>query len=189
MWNRQDAGGLRDIIARTTVAKGQKRFKQSLTLQTNHVPDSILGYRITNHSFVASPERNSVEITGQYDLHVWYSYDGGNQTCVEKKTVCYSEHLPVLDLEGIRLGVDESVQASVVKEPRVLDIHLRRTIVEATVSVEFYAEIVGEAKLWVKVFEPPCMDDDKKGADFEGDEEFEEFIDGEEDEELYDDEP
>jgi len=187
MWNRE-SGGLRDIIARATCAKGQKRFKQAFTLQTANLPETVLGYRVTNHTYVASPERNTVEVTGQYDLHVWYAYDGGNQTCVEKKTVCYTEHLPVVDLEGERLGVDESVRCTIVKEPRILEVHLRRTVVEIEVSVEFYAEIVGETRLWVKVFEPPFADDDKKGDGFDEDvDEFEEFMD--EEEELFDDEP
>lgn len=188
MWNR-DSGGLRDIHVRATCAKGQKRFKQAFTLQTANLPETVLGYRVTSHSFVASPERNIVEITGQYDLHVWYAHDGGNQTCVEKKTVCYTEHLPVVNLEGVRLGVEECVKCTLVKEPRILDVHLRRTVVEIDVSVEFYAEIVGETKLWVKVFEPPFADNDKKGEEFDEDaDDFEEFID-EEDEEFVDDLP
>ncbi|MBS3938101.1 MAG: outer spore coat protein CotE [Peptococcaceae bacterium] len=180
MWNRQDSQGLRDIIARTTCAKGQKRFKQSFSLHATHVPDTVLGYRITNHSFVASPERNFVVITGQYDGHVWYAYDRGNQTCVEKKTVCYTEHLPVVDLEGVRLCVGEYVEASVVKEPRILDVHVRRGMLEMSAVLEFYAEIVGEAKLWVKVFEPPEGVEDKKGEDFADDEDFADFSENEE---------
>jgi len=181
MWSRHDREGLRDIIARTTCAKGQKRFKQCFTLQATHLPDAVLGYRITNHSFVASPERNHVVITGQYDGHVWYAYDRGNQTCVEKKTVCYTEHLPVVDLEGIRLCVGEHVQASVVKEPRILDVHVRRGVFELSANVEFYAEIIGEAKLWVKVFEPPECGEDKKDEEFALDEELAEFPEDDED--------
>lgn len=185
MWNRQETGGLRDIIARTTCAKGQKRFKQTFTLHATHLPDGILGYRVMNHSFVASPERHSVEVTGQYDLHVWYAYNGGSETVVERKTVCYSEHLPVIDLEGVRLGVNECAQATVIKEPRIACIHLRHATVEATVAVEFYAEVVGEARLWVRVYEPPSAVDEKKDLDFVDDEEFLEF---EEDDELVEEE-
>jgi len=186
MWNRQETGGLRDIIARTTCAKGQKRFKQTFALQATHVPEGILGYRVMNHSFVASPERHSVEITGQYDLHVWYAYDGSRETVVERKTVCYSEHLPVIDLEGIRLGLNECVQATIVKEPRIVNIHLRHVTVEATVSVEFYAEVVGDAKLWVRVYEPPHVgSEEKKDLEFFDEEEFEDF---EDDDELFEDE-
>lgn len=188
MWNQGDSGGLRDILVRATCAKGQKRFKQVFTLQTANIPENILGYRVTNHSYVASPERNSVDITGQYDLHVWYAYDGGNQTCVEKKTVCYTEHLPVVDLEGVRLGIDESVKCTIVTEPRILNVHHRRSVVEIAVSVEFYAEIVGETRLWVKVFEPASVDDDKKGDGFEECDDFEDFIE-DEDEEYIDEEP
>jgi len=186
MWKDGDVGGLRDICVRATCAKGQKKFRQTFTLQAANMPDHVLGYRITNHSFVAAPERNVVEITGQYDIHVWYAYDKGNQTCVEKKTVCYTEHLPVVDLEGVRLGMDEAVKCTIIKEPRILDVQLRRTNVEVAVAIEFYAEIIGETKLWVRVCEPPFTDEDKKGDELDFEEDFEEFVDNEdlEDEEF-----
>jgi spore coat protein E len=186
MWKNGGAGSLRDICVRATCAKGQKKFKQTFTLQAANLPDQVLGYRITNHSYVASPERNTVEITGQYDLHVWYSYDKGNQTCVEKKTVCYTEHLPVVDLEGVRLGMDEAVKCCLVKEPRIQDAQIRRSNIEVGVTVEFYAEIIGETRLWVRVCEPPFTDDDKKGDELEFEEDFEDFVDEEDDEEFED---
>ena len=185
MFLRGDLHGLRDICVRATCAKGQKRFRQSFSVEAVNQPEHILGYHITNHSYVATPERHQVIITGQYDIHVWYVFDRGGQTFVEKKTVCYTEYLPVIDLDGIRLGVDESVKCSLVKEPRIHDVQIRRQTLEAQVSVEFYAEIVGDTKLWVRVCEPPDMDDEKKDDGLEFDDEFDEFVDNEEDDEEF----
>lgn len=165
MWsNSKFAGSLREIITRATCAKGQKRFRQMHSVATGQPVESVLGYRVSGHAYVASPKTNSVEVRGHYDLHVWYAYADGTQTAVEKKTVSYIEYLPVVDLEGERLGVDEVVCASVIREPEITSVHARRGAVQVEVELEFYAEIIGETKLWVKVYEPPFADD-KKGKD------------------------
>ncbi len=162
MYNTKQSGGLREIITRATVAKGQKRYRQvNSVVVTTHPVEEVLGYRVTNHTYVACPKTNSVEIKGRYDVHIWYSYDNGTQSAVEKKTVSYTEYLPVVDLEGERLCVDEVVSATIIREPHVLHVHLRRGSVEVEVEMEVYAEIIGETKLWVKVYPAPYADDKK----------------------------
>ncbi|NLW17542.1 MAG: outer spore coat protein CotE [Firmicutes bacterium] len=165
MWNNTKlSGGLREITTKATCAKGQKRFRQIHSIVTANPAELVLGSRITSHSYVASPLANSVEIKGSYDIHIWYTYADGTLTAVEKKTVRYMEHLPVIDLEGERLGQEESVEATVTREPEVVGMHVRRGAVQVEVDLEFYVEIVGETKLWVKVYEPPFADDKKAKA-------------------------
>lgn len=162
MYNTKLSGGLREIITRATVAKGQKRFRQVNSVAvTDHPVETVLGYRVTSHTYVACPKTNSVEVKGHYDVHIWYAYDHGTQSAVEKKTVSYAEYLPVVDLEGERLGVDEVVCATIVREPHVLNVQLRRGYIEVEVELEVYAEIIGETKLWVKVYAAPFADDKK----------------------------
>lgn len=175
MWNSTKiVGSLREIITRATCAKGQKRFRQVQNVATGQPVESVLGYRVSGHSYVACPKANSVEIKGHYDLHIWYAYADGTQTAVEKKTVSYIEYLPVVDLEGERLGVEEVVAASVTREPEITSVHTRRGAVQVDIELEFYAEIIGETKLWVKVYEPPFADDKKSKdqLDLDGDDEL-----------------
>ena len=188
MWNNSKfAGSLREIITRATCAKGQKRFRQAHNIATSQPVESVLGYRVSGHAYVASPKANSVEVKGHYDLHVWYAYADGAQTAVEKKTVSYIEYLPVVDLEGDRLGVEEVVCASVTREPEIISVHARRGAVQAEVELEFYAEIIGETKLWVKVYDPPFAGD-KKGKDqLDLDEDGDNFDEDGLDESEYDD--
>jgi len=129
----------------------------------------VLGHRITSHSFTARPNVNSVEIKGRYDVHIWYTYAQGALTAVEKKTVHYTEHLPVVELEGTRLGQNETVEVEVIRDPSVTNVQVRRGAVQVEVEVEFYVEITGETKLWVRVYEPPFADDkkDKKAFDLD----------------------
>lgn len=165
MWNSTKlSGGLREIMTKATCAKGQKRFRQIHSIVTTHPAELVLGSRITSHTCAASPLTNSAEIKGAYDVHIWYTYAEGTLTAAEKKTVRYTEHLPVIDLEGERLGVDESVEMTVTRDPEVIGMHVRKGAVSVEVDLEFYAEIVGETKLWVRVYEPPFADDKKAKA-------------------------
>lgn len=192
MWNSTKlSGGLREITTKATCAKGQKRFRQIHSIVTTHPAEIVLGNRITSHSFKACPQENSVEIKGSYDLHIWYTYADGTLTAVDKKTVQYTEHLPVIDLEGERLGKEESVETMVTREPEVISVNVRRGAVQVEVELEFYVEIVGETKLWVRVYEPPFADDKKaKALDLEasGDYFDEDDFDGDEYEDDLEDE-
>lgn len=189
MWsNSRFAGSLREIITRATCAKGQKRFRQMQSVSTGQPVESVLGYRVTGHTYTASPKANSVEVKVHYDLHIWYSYADGTQTAVEKKTVSYIEYLPVVDLEGERLGVDEVVCASVIRDPEITSVHARRGAVQVEVELELYAEIIGETKLWVKVYEPPFADDKKDKDEIDLGEDGDVFDEDEFDEIDFDDE-
>ncbi|HBK86494.1 MAG TPA: hypothetical protein DDZ53_10735 [Firmicutes bacterium] len=192
MWNSTKlSGGLREITTKATCAKGQKRFCQIHNIATTHQAEIVLGNRITSHSYTADPQQNSVAIKGSYDLHIWYTYADGTLTAVDKKTVQYTEHIPVIDLEGERLGKEESVETTVTREPEVISTHVRRGAVQVEVELEFYVEIVGETKLWVRVYEPPFADDKKaKALDLEasGDYFDEDDFDGDEYEDDLEDE-
>jgi spore coat protein E len=81
--------------------------------------------------------------------------------------VNYVEPLPVIELEGERLGEEEVVAATVTREPEVVNAYIRRGGVQVEVELEFYVEIVGETKLWVRVYEPPFADDKKDKAELD----------------------
>ncbi|MGI6343585.1 MAG: outer spore coat protein CotE [Bacillota bacterium] len=187
--NLRIAGSLREIVTRAVCAKGQKRFRQVHNVVTSQPLEGVLGYRVAGHKYTATPKAHSVEIKGQYDLHIWYAYADGNQTAVERKTVTYTEYLPVVDLEGERLGVDEVVSATMIRDPEVVSVRSRRGAVQVEVEMEYYAEIVGETKLWVRVYEPPYADEKKKDLlelDEAGEYYDEDDFDGYEDDEFED---
>lgn len=185
MWNSTKlSAGLREITTKATCAKGQKRFSQTHGIVTPHGAEIVLGSRISGHTYNAAPQANSVKITGAYDLHIWYTYADGTLTAVEKKTVRYTEHLPVIDLEGERLGQEEAALISVMREPKVVKMYTRRGAIQVEVDLEFYVEVVGEMKLWVRVYDPPFADDKKaKAYDLDADADY--FDEDEFDEEDY----
>ncbi|MEW6723726.1 MAG: outer spore coat protein CotE [Bacillota bacterium] len=172
-------GRLREIITRTALAKGKRRFTVTSEFKAEREPVSILGVLVTNHSFTAAPGGDEVEVKGQMDLHVWYSFDQGRQSAINRKTVSYTELIPVHELGDGRLGRNEEIRASLVKEPQVADaLVLAGSAIEVVVTMEFAVEIIGEARLVVKVYSMPekkeidCLDDD---ADFDDDDLFDDI--------------
>lgn len=168
MWDASEGGDqLREIIARTTCAKGQEKVEIRETLIPEHTPDNILGVLVTNHSYTAVPKEEQVQISGQFDLHTWYSYDAGRQTAVIKKAVHYTANIPVTPLDGGRLGKDEEARAKILYEPRVRDAFITAGgDIQVLVTTAYCAEIIGEARLWIKVYCPPpeakeCDDEDE----------------------------
>lgn len=172
--------GLREIVTRAAVAKGQKKYRQRHILQTDYRADAVLGYTCKNHVYSAQPQSDVVEIKGRYDIHIWYSFDDGQQTAVMKDCVHYTEYVPVVNLDGSRLGSNEVVDVICMREPAAVDAYIKSPY-EICVVVEmmFHAEVIGDARLWVRVYDPPVLWDEKKYL--EGDDTYDfEFEDSEE---------
>lgn len=170
MWNHDCEDHIREIIARTTCARGRERIERRELIVPEHTPDNILGVLVTNHSFSAVPKEQSVQMNGEFDLHVWTSYDEGRQTSVIRRTVHYSIPVAVHSLDCGRLGKDEEARARLVRELRVRDAFITAGgDIECVISTEFACEIIGDARLWVKVCSPPeCKDfDDELEDDLE----------------------
>jgi hypothetical protein len=175
LWINGDGnGGLRAIVARANCAKGRKRFRQTYVMPTSYVPDAILGYRVTNSTFSASPDQDAVEVTGHLDVHFWYAHSDNAETAVEKQTVGYSEVVPVVELDGERLRQDETVNAKAIREPQITEAYIRRNQIEFVVEMEFGCEVIGQTRLWVRVFEPPFMAEEGKKEEELLDDEFNE---------------
>lgn len=175
MWDASEGEDqLREIIARATCAKGREKVEIRETLIPEHTPDNILGVLVTNHSFTAVPGEQQVQISGQLDLHTWYSFDTGRQTAVIKKTVHYTANIPVVALDGGRLGKNEEARARILHEPRVRDAFVTAGgDIQILVTTAYCVEIIGEARLWVKVYGPPPevkeFDDEDDDASLEDD--------------------
>lgn len=147
-------GHLQEIITKTTVAKGRKRLRTCHTLHPVHNPNRILGVTITGHNYRTSADKNGgVTVTGQIDIHVWFSHDHSRSTAVLKETVVFTEHIPVVDLTGERLYKDETVAGKTIGDPKVRNFFITDdSHIEVELEVEYAVEIIGEAKIMVKVF-------------------------------------
>ena len=82
---------IREIVTKAIVGKGKKiiRIKDSVTPKNEAF--SILCCLIINQEFEVTLIDNKVEVAGNFEANIWYSYDENTKTDIAKKIIGYSE--------------------------------------------------------------------------------------------------
>ena len=63
-------------------------------LTTNEKPNTILGIWILNHKFKSKKNNEDLEIKGEYEVNVWYSYSNDTKTNIATRKIEYNEIIP-----------------------------------------------------------------------------------------------
>ena len=87
----------KEIVTKAVIGKGKKQFTDNLSLQALNTPTTVLGCWVINHNFSGEKINNIVNISGGYDINVWYSYDNDTKTEVLKEHHDYNE---VVTIQG-----------------------------------------------------------------------------------------
>ncbi|MGP7817633.1 outer spore coat protein CotE [Niallia sp. 01092] len=170
-------GEYREIITKAVVAKGRKFTKSHHTICPDHSPSSILGCWIINHTYEAEKVGKKVEISGYYDINVWYSYADNTRTEVVTERVEYTDvvKLKYRDPDSLE---DHDVIARVVQQPNCIEAVISPNGNKIIVHVEreFIVEVIGETTICVEVHaDKKLSDDDDDWSDDVEDEEFEDL--------------
>ncbi|MEH7350359.1 outer spore coat protein CotE [Gottfriedia acidiceleris] len=164
----------REIITKAVVGRGKKYNKVTHTITPNHTPSSILGCWVINHVYDAKKCKDGVEVSGKYDINIWYSHGDNTKTEVVPESVKYHEVVKLRHRDENFTGEDCEVIARSLKHPNCLDAIIspngNRFIV--TVEKEVLVEVVGETKIVVLVSPHGVHDDDDF---FDVDDEFEDL--------------
>lgn len=150
-------GLCREIITKAVVAKGRKRFELPHTVRIQDRPEGILGAWVTNHKINSAVAKDKcVEIQGQYDVDIWYSFGQNSKTDVVRDTVHYCEFVPVRMIGGDNLG-NEEVRVVVSKYPRCREAVIGDDGCDFHIEVEvgFHVAIIAETTLCVRT----CSED------------------------------
>ena len=144
----------KEIVTKAVIAKGKKNSTNKYTLETEEVPNTILGCWVINHTFNGTNLGNKVLVSGSFDVNVWYSYDNDSKTAVSTQKFNYSDTM--------RLNVDDvsssnEVIVKSIQQPTVSDVSIKDGIVNLNINKELGVEIVGDTKIKVPVEE---LDDD-----------------------------
>lgn len=164
----------REIITKAVVGKGKKYNKSTHTITPSHSPSSILGCWVINHVYDAKKVKDGVEVSGKYDINIWYSYNDNTQTEVVQESIRYTEHVKLKYRDDNFSNDDCEVIAKSLKHPNCLDAVIspngNKFIV--TVEKEVLVEVVGETTVVVCV----APDGDYNDDDFYAlDDEFEDL--------------
>lgn len=143
----------KEIVTKTVVGKAKKTIKNSVMVNPEQVPNTVLGCWVINHSFSGVNNKGVVTINGSYDVNVWYSYDNDHKTAVTTKTYNYQDSINV----PIKNNDEESNSSEIIvrslKQPTVSDVKINGNEVSLSIEKEMGAEIVGEGKLKVSIEE------------------------------------
>ena len=140
----------KEIVTKAVIAKGKKNSTNKYTLETEEVPNTILGCWVINHTFNGTNLGNKVLVSGSFDVNVWYSYDNDSKTAVSTQKFNYSDTM--------RLNVDDvsssnEVIVKSIQQPTVSDVSIKDGIVNLNINKELGIEIVGDTKIKVPVEE------------------------------------
>lgn len=143
---------IRQIVTKAVVAKGKKRAEASETLRPPNNPSSILGCWVINHTHQAKKHGKFVEVTGKYDINVWYAHHEHSKTSVFSETVPYRERIKLHYREEDTHGV-EDVHLRVTQQPNCTEAVITSDgeQFKVTVERELHAEIVGETTVCIQV--------------------------------------
>ena len=144
----------KEIVTKAIIAKGKKSSTNKYTLETEEVPNTILGCWVINHTFNGTNLGNKVLVSGSFDVNVWYSYDNDSKTAVSTQKFSYSDtmRLNVEDASASNEVIVKSIQ-----QPTVSDVSIKDGIVNLNINKELGIEIVGDTKIKVPVED---LDDD-----------------------------
>jgi len=142
----------RQILTKAICGRGRKFSQTRHQLQPPENVDTILGAWIINHNYKTQKIGEAVEVSGSYDINIWYSTKGNTKTDVMKETVSYTEHVPLSYYDRNVLN-DEAVEVrgSISQAPNCVEasISSSNNSVEVKIEKEFVVELVGETKICV----------------------------------------
>lgn len=136
----------REIVTKAVIGKGKKTFVTTDVITPEIMPTTILGAWIINHNFSGSQKGERVEITGSYDVNIWYSCLDDSKTEVVKKNVKYKEQVTVPKKNNASLSNEEVVIRSL-KQPTCTRADIVDGKIEFTVEKQLGIEIVGDTKV------------------------------------------
>lgn len=141
----------REIVTKAVIGKAKKTSSNVYTFEPEEKPNTILGCWVINNSFSGTNDHGNVQITGSFDVNVWYSYDNDTKTAVSTKRFNYSDKMMVPLKNAATIDNSSEIIVRSLKQPSVTNVHTKDGIVELTIEKEMGVEIVGNAALKISV--------------------------------------
>ena len=143
----------KEIVAKTIIGKGRKTTKEKYTLVPENKPNTVLGCWVINNNFKGSNNKNDINITGSFDVNVWYSYDNDSKTAVSTQNFSYEDNMKLRVKDFDSLNNDNEIIIRNLKQPTVQDVKIKNGEVILTIEKELGVELVGEGKVKIATFE------------------------------------
>lgn len=125
-----------------------------VTLKPPNSPTSILGCWVINHTHQAKKVGKFVEVTGKFDVNVWYSHQDHSKTSVFTECVSYKERIR-LHYRDEPMSGNEEIIVNVIQHPNCTEAIISECGEKFIITVEreLIVDVIGETKLCVLVHE------------------------------------
>ena len=142
----------KEIVTKAVIGKGKKYYKNSYVIETEHIPTTVLGCWVINHSFKGTDVGGKIVIDGSFDVNIWYSYDNDTKTTVITKKITYSESVMVRQRETNDSATKDIVVRSL-KQPSCINAKENEKTIVIEIEKELGIEVVGDTKIKVAIEE------------------------------------
>lgn len=161
-------GAFREIITKAVCGTAKKtcRYTQYINLPEETVPNHVLGANVTQVRLKEpevtegkSQNTMNLRVEGLFDLHIWYAHSASRSTDVIKQTVTFEEVMPMHDFDGHSQSLVDA-RAVITRTPQCISTTIDKDgRIKIELELALYSEVVGETKIWVRVY-PPDQDDE-----------------------------
>ena len=124
--------------------------------------------------FEAVKNDNVVDILGNLEVNIWHSTEENTKTDVIRETISYKKDIKVKKIVTNYLKNSDDILARILRHPKVTDAKIVEDVIKLEIEFEILAEVIGETKMQVTVFNPidQSIDDDIEDLDIEVNEDF-----------------
>ena len=141
----------KEIVTKAVIGKSKKISHNEYLIVPEETPNTVLGCWIINHSFSGKNKNGKVEVNGNFDINVWYSYNNDTQTKVNTQTFKYNEVMPVSLKDNSTFDNNSEIIVRSLKQPTVTDVNIINDQIVMKVEKELGVEVVGDTKLKISV--------------------------------------
>lgn len=164
---------VREIVARTVVAKGHKVINLNHSIKLDVIPYSILGCWVINHNYKTYLEDEKAYIDGEFEVNIWYSVEQNTKTLIAKDIVKYKKEIKLKQMfkEYIKGSTEIIIEESVY--PHVNDAKIVDDSIQSEINFDLTALLIGDAKMIVSILSDSKISDiDIEDIDMEINENF-----------------
>jgi len=146
---------IREILTKAVIGKGSKLFEMTTLMpKTSGVINSILGTNVINHETTAKRIGDRIDISGSYDIHIWYAFNDNQETEIVRETVKYHDVITLQNALREKLLEGDDIIAEEVLPPYATDVRIVEGVIHVDIMFEVIAEVIGEMKMRVAILGP-----------------------------------
>ena len=141
----------KEIVTKAVIGKSKKFSKDSINVLLEDNISNVLGCWVINHTYRGVNSNGKINVTGSYDINIWYSYENNTKTNVIVRTFNYSDIINVNVKEKINDNNEIIVRS--LNAPSASDVKIDGNTLNIIVEKELGVEIVGDVKVKVNIFD------------------------------------